>query len=127
MNYNVIYADIPKLSETESDSLEGEFTFSEASKTLSSMKANYLDRMVFLQNFFKVFGKYIGVFVVRSINYRYKNNILSVTQRHGVITLLPKGDKARHYIKNWRPITLLDTVYKIASRCIVVRYMYINL
>lgn len=56
LNNELIYADIPKLSETESDSLEGEFTFSEASKTLSSMKANYLDRMVFLQNFLRFLG-----------------------------------------------------------------------
>lgn len=36
--------------------------------------------------------------------------------------MLPKGDKARHYIKNWRPITLLTTVYKIASGCIAARF-----
>ena len=121
LNNELIYADIPKLSETESDSLEGEITFSEASKTLSSMKANKSPGSGFSSEFLKVFWKYIGVFVVRSINYGYKNNILSVTQRHGVITLLPKGDKARHYIKNWRPITLLNTVYKIASGCIAAR------
>jgi hypothetical protein len=62
-----------------------------------------------------MFWKYIGVFVVRSINYGYRNGILSVTQRHNVITLLPKGDKTRQYLQNWRPITLLNTVHKIAS------------
>lgn len=77
--------------------------------------------MVFLRIFLKVYLKYFGVFVVRFINYGYKKIYLSVTQRHGVITLLPKGDKARHYIKNWRPITLLNTVYKIASGCIAAR------
>jgi hypothetical protein len=69
----------------------------------------------FLVEFFKMFWKYIGIFVVMSINYGYRNGILSVTQRHDVITLLPKGDKPRQYLKNWRPITLLNTVYKIAS------------
>ena len=39
LNNELIYADIPKLSETESDSLEGEITFNEASKIVSSMKA----------------------------------------------------------------------------------------
>jgi hypothetical protein len=36
--------------------------------------------------------------------------------------LLPKGDQPKHYLKNWRPITLLNTVYKIASRCIAARF-----
>jgi hypothetical protein len=44
--------------------------------------------------------------------------MLYITQRHGVITLLPKGDKPKQYLKNWRPITLFNTVYKIASGCI---------
>jgi hypothetical protein len=49
--------------------------------------------------------------------------MLSITQRHGVnITLLPKGDKPKQYLKNWRPITLLNTVYKIASECIATRF-----
>ena len=41
----------------------------------------------------------------------------SVTQRQGIITCLPKGDKPRQFLKNWRPITLLNVIYKIASGC----------
>ena len=116
------FQDIPKLSHTESDSLEGEITLEEASKTLYKMKSNKSPGSDgFSAEFFKMFWKYIGVFVVRSINYGYRNGILSVTQRHGVITLLPKGDKPRQYLKNWRPITLLNTVYKIASGSIASR------
>jgi hypothetical protein len=37
------------------------------------------------------FWKHIGHFVITSINHGYKsNNSLSVTQKHGIITLLPK-------------------------------------
>ena len=114
---------IPKLSEIESESLEGEITFTEASNTLLKMKSNKSPGSDgFSAEFFKVFWKYIGVYVVRSINHGYKNNILSITQRHGVITLLPKGDKPKQYLKNWRPITLLNTVYKIASGSIAARF-----
>jgi len=45
----------------------------------------------------------------------------SVTQRHGIITLLPKGDKPKQFLKNWRPITLLNITYKLASSCIAER------
>ena len=43
------------------------------------------------------------------------------TQRQGIITCLPKGDKARHLLKNWRPITLLNVIYKLASASIANR------
>ena len=48
--------------------------------------------------------------------YGYSLGSLSVTQKQGIITCLPKGDKSRHFLKkNWRPISLLNTVYKIGS------------
>lgn len=31
---------------------------------------------------------------------------------------LPKGDKPRHFLNNWRPITLLNVFYKLISGCI---------
>ena len=34
---------------------------------------------------------------------------------------IPKGDKPKEYIKNWRPISLLNVVYKIGSSCIANR------
>ena len=39
-------------------------------------------------------------------------------QRQGHITCIPKEDKAKNLLKNWRPLTLLDVVYKIASGAI---------
>ena len=61
------------------------------------------------------------MFVVGSLNYGYNVGNLSVTQKQGIITCLPKGDKARHFLKNWRPISLLNTVYKIGSGVIASR------
>ena len=46
---------------------------------------------------------------------------MSVTKRQGVITCIPKEGKDKQYLKNWRPITLLNTMYKIASSCIAAR------
>ena len=37
------------------------------------------------------------------------------TQKEGVIICIPKADKPRNFIKNWRPISLLNIVYKIGS------------
>ena len=46
---------------------------------------------------------------------------LSATQKQGLIVCIPKGDKPKEYIKNWRPISLLNVVYKIGPSCIANR------
>ncbi|XP_035828437.1 uncharacterized protein LOC106013237 isoform X2 [Aplysia californica] len=47
---------------------------------------------------------------------------LSPTQRRGVISLLHKGKNLRRdNIKNWRPITLTNTDYKIFSKILAIR------
>ena len=45
---------------------------------------------------------------------------LSVLLRKSIITL-PKGNKDRKFIKNWRPISFLCAVYKLASLIIAAR------
>ena len=62
------------------------------------------------------------VFIVYSLNYEYDIGELSVIQKLGIITCLPKGNKPCHLFKNWRPISLLNTVYKIASGVIANRF-----
>ena len=47
--------------------------------------------------------------------------MLSVTQRLGIITLIPKGDKDKTLLKNWRPLTLLNALYKFISGCLAER------
>ena len=38
-----------------------------------------------------------------------------------LITCLPKPNKSGHYLKNWRPIFLLNVVYKLAASVIANR------
>ena len=53
-------------------------------------------------------------------SYRSKN-CLNPAQLEGTITCIPKGGKVRHYLKNWRPITLLNSIYKFFSSIIAYR------
>ena len=72
-------------------------------------------------DFLKFFWKHLGVFVVRSLNEGVAKGEMSITQKEGIIICLPKGDKPREYLKNWRPVSLLNTTYKIGSSCIANR------
>ena len=111
-----------KLSNEQSDRLEGLINYEEAKETLKNMKNDKSPGSSgFTTEFFKMFWGELGHFVVRSINYGYDHGQLSITQRQGIITCLPKGDKPRHFLKNWRPITLLNVSYKIASGTIANR------
>ena len=75
----------------------------------------------FPADFFKFFWKDLGIFLIKSLNYGFKESCLSITQREGIIICIPKGNKDREYVKNWRPISLLNVTYKIASACIANR------
>ena len=45
--------------------------------------------------FFKLFWKEIHPYLLNALNYAYRNSLPSVTQRRGLITLIPKKNKAK--------------------------------
>ena len=45
-----------------------------------------------------------------------EQGILSPSQRNGVVTLLPKKDRDPNFVKNYRPISLLTTDYKLIAK-----------
>ncbi|MCU7801406.1 MAG: reverse transcriptase family protein, partial [gamma proteobacterium symbiont of Lucinoma myriamae] len=111
-----------KLTDEQANGLEGLLTFKEISSTLYTMKNEKSPGLSgFPAEFFKVFWKQLGHFVCRSINFGYLKGELSITQKQGIITCIPKDNKPKQFLKNWRPLTLLDTVYKLASGTIANR------
>lgn len=56
-----------------------------------------------------------------SILYSIDNNRLSEEQQAGIITLVPKKSKDITVLSNWRPITLLNSDFKIFSKALANR------
>ena len=113
---------LPTLNDNEANELEGELTLEELSVALKNMKNGRSPGSDgFPVEFFKFFWKKLGIFVLRSLNDGFRRGQLSTTQKEGIIVCLPKTDKSRDLIKNWRPISLLNIVYKIGSASIANR------
>ncbi len=49
------------------------------------------------------------------------NGELSIEQKRGIITLIPKKSQNRLLFKNWRPISLLNTDYKLLAKIYATR------
>ena len=71
--------------------------------------------------FYKVFWDDVSPFLVAALNLSFTQGHLSISQRRGLITLMPKKDKPLQHLKNWRPISLLNCDYKIATKAIAAR------
>ena len=71
--------------------------------------------------FYKFFWSDIKEFLLASINYSLEHGTLSIAQRRAIISLLPKGEKDRLFLKNWRPISLLNVDYKILAKALANR------
>ena len=113
---------VRKVTEDQKESCEGEITETEMLNVLKTCKNNKSPGSDgFPAEFYKVFWNDIKTFLLKAINMAYHNGILSNSQRHGVISLLPKKDKNILELSNWRPITLINQDYKLASKCIAYR------
>ena len=64
----------------------------------------------------EVFWNEISDCLLNAINYAYTEGKFSAIQRRGIIKLIPKKDTEPYFVKNWRPITLLNSDYKIAAK-----------
>ena len=95
----------------------------EAVKSMESGKSPGTDGLP--AEFYKVFWKDVSPILIGSLNRSYQKGKLAITQRKGIISLIPKKDKALNELKNRRPITLLNYDYKIASKAIASRLKFV--
>ena len=113
---------IISLTKEERTICEGVLTEKECFEALKNMDSDKTPGTDGLPaEFYKVFWKDISPFLIPALNFALESGHLSVTQRRGVIKLIPKKDAEPYFIKNWRPITLLNTDYKIVAKTIANR------
>ena len=111
-----------KLTDEERISIEGNITEYECACALKSMNNNKSPGSDGITTeFYKIFWNDLKSFYIKSLNYSFKNGSLTTLQKQGIISLLPKKDKDLCSLNNWRPLTLLNTDYKIVTKAIANR------
>ena len=85
-------------------------------KSMSNNKTPGKDRLT--KEFHETLWDELKTPLMESVNQAFHTKILSISQRQIVIKLIEKKDRDKRYIKNWRPISLLNVDTKILSKAI---------
>ena len=110
---------IPKdvLSLSDKASLDQPLTLDELYNSLKVMNIGaVLGEDGLTVNFYITFWDLVKDFLYASYLHAFDTGFLSITQRRGLIRLLPKKDKNPLFVSSWRPISLLNVDYKILTK-----------
>ena len=110
------------LTEEQQDTLDEKITVKEYYEALKSFQKNKSpDNDGITVEFYLGFWHLISKTFVDALNYSHQHGELSSSQKQALITLIEKKDKDKRFLKNWRPISLVNVDVKIASKAIARR------
>ena len=114
---------VPKLKEEQKEEMEINLTEGEILAALKCTNNNSSPGLDGLPvEVYKVFWVDIKHLLVNCFNYCFESGCLSPSQSQALICLLHKGgDADRGNISSWRPISLLNSDYKILARLLAMR------
>ena len=114
---------VPQLLRNQAEACDKQLTENELLESLKGMNngsAPGSDGIT--AEFLKVFWSRIKNHLLQSFNISLVKGNLSISQRSAIITLIHKGkDLPRNEMKNWRPISLTNSDYKLLAKCLALR------
>ena len=109
--------DAPKLSQDEKEKCDRTIEIADIAKALKELPNNKSPGTDGLTSeFYKFLGVDIKQILYESLRYAYEQKALSIEQKRGILTLIPKRDKDLRLLKTWRPLSLLNKDYKILTK-----------
>ena len=105
------------LSEEGSALLGKEITMEELHEAIKGMKRDSVpgeDGLIV--DFYLTFWNVVKDLLFSSLQYAFEVQHMSITQRRGMIRLLPKENRNPLLVSSWRPITLLNVDYKAITK-----------
>ena len=124
LNFNrfVEGIEIPKLTYEEGHEMEHDLSMDEIKNAVKRFQKNKTPGDDgFSVEFYEAFLDLLGSDLLDCYNEAFQENKLSISQRRGIISLIPKSEENLNEITCWRPITLLNVDYKILARIIAMR------
>ncbi|CAM4550705.1 unnamed protein product, partial [Caretta caretta] len=117
----VLWEELPTVSVGDRDRLELPLTLAEFLEALHRMPTNKSPGMDGLTvEFYRAFWDILGPDLATVWAESLQGGVLPLSCRRAVLALLPKkGD--RRDLRNWRPVSLLSTDYKIVAKAISLR------
>ncbi|CAM2119723.1 unnamed protein product [Caretta caretta] len=117
----VLWEELPMVSASDRDWLELPLTLAEFSEALRHMPTNKSPGMDELTvEFYRMFWDILGPDLVTVWAESLQSRVLPLSCRRAVLALWPKnGDLCD--LRNWRPVSLLSTDYKIVVKAISLR------
>ena len=110
------------LSNEERDSIEGLLTELECCNALKDMEPDKsLGTDGLPSDFCQMFWNDVSKPLLEALNDGFGVGKVSISQKRGIINFIPKKTEELYYVKNWRPLTLLNCDYKIATKAIANR------
>jgi hypothetical protein len=114
--------ELPSIDDEQKQDLDENITIEDiaaATKALPNNKSPGSDG--FPVEFYKFFWNKIKTIVFDSIAHAISTGEMSIEQKRGVISLIPKKDKDIRELKNWRPLALLNTDYKFFAKAVATK------
>ena len=109
------------LNDVDRDDCEGAITIKECEEALHTFKNDKSPgNDGITSEFYKHFWGELSHIIVDGFNFSYEKGKLATSQKQAIISLIDKG-KDRLFLENWRPISLLNVDYKIASKVLAQR------
>ena len=119
LNNNIF---MPKLDEEAKIALDVRLTLLELETAMKEMLFNKTPGSDGIPvEFYILFWEKIKYYLLDSINAALIKGSMSQTQKEGIINLLRKKDKDSLFLKNWRPLTMLNVDYKILAKTLANR------
>lgn len=116
-----LFNNLPVQDEANVKNLDSDLTFEEVTKAVNQLSSGRAPRIDGLPaEFYKTFWGIIVRDFFKVLQKSYKAEVLPKSCQRAVLSLIPKkGDLC--LLKNWRPVAVLCSDYKILSKCLTNR------
>ena len=114
--YNHFLTNLPTISEDVKLKIDAEISLTELEDSIKNSKNNKAPGPDgFSNEFFKVFSYQLKYWILRLFRESLESEQFPDTILEGIIPCIPKTGKERNLLKNWRPLTMLNSIYKFFS------------